>query len=46
MHLNGQWEEFSAFRELTKILGPKEIQDIEGIPKLIRRLEANETGWQ
>ncbi|MEK7741542.1 MAG: toprim domain-containing protein [Nitrospirota bacterium] len=45
-HLNGQWEEFSAFRELIKILCQKEIQDIEGIPKLIRRLEANETGWQ
>ncbi len=44
--LNGQWEEFSAFRELIKILCQKEIQDIEGIPKLIRRLEANETGWQ
>ena len=45
-HLNGQWEEFSAFRELIKILCQKEIQDIEGIPKLIRRLEANETGWE
>lgn len=45
-HLNGQWEEFSAFRELIKILCQKEIQDIEGIPKLIRRLEANETSWQ
>ena len=45
-HLNGQWEEFSAFRELIKILCQKEIQDIEDIPKLIRRLEADETGWQ
>ncbi|MCX5717688.1 MAG: toprim domain-containing protein [Nitrospirae bacterium] len=45
-HLNGQWEEFSAFRELLKILCQKEIQDIESIPKLIRRLEADETGWQ
>jgi len=44
--LNGQWEEFSAFRALIKILCQKEIQDIEGIPKLIRRLEANETDWQ
>ncbi len=45
-HLNGQWEEFSAFRELIKILCQKEIKNIEGIPKLIRRLEANETSWQ
>ncbi|RJQ41479.1 MAG: hypothetical protein C4550_01570 [Nitrospiraceae bacterium] len=45
-HLNGHWEEFSAFRELIKILCQKDIKDIEGIPKLIRRLEANETIWQ
>jgi len=44
--LNGQWEEFSAFRELIKILCQKDIKDIEGIPKLLRRLEANETHWQ
>jgi len=46
MHLNGLWEEFSAFRELLKILCQKEIKDIESIPKLIGRLEANETDWQ
>lgn len=45
-HLNGQWEEFSPFRELIKILCQKEIKDIEGIPKLLRRLESNETDWQ
>ncbi|TAL26985.1 MAG: hypothetical protein EPN94_02185 [Nitrospirae bacterium] len=45
-HLNGQWEEFSAFRELIKILCQKDIKDIEGIPKLLRRLEADETHRQ
>jgi 5S rRNA maturation endonuclease (ribonuclease M5) len=45
-YLNGQWEEFSAFRELIKILCQKDIKDIEGIPKLLRRLEANENHWQ
>ncbi|MEK6581350.1 MAG: toprim domain-containing protein [Nitrospirota bacterium] len=45
-HLNGQWEEFSAFRELIKILCQKDINDIEGIPKLLRRIEADETPWQ
>lgn len=44
--LNGQWEEFSAFRELIKILCQKDIKDIEGIPKLLGRLEADETHWQ
>ncbi|MBI4691504.1 MAG: hypothetical protein HY754_14735 [Nitrospirae bacterium] len=43
--LNGQWEEFSAFRELIKILCQKDIKDIEGIPKLLRRLETSETHW-
>jgi len=45
-HLSGQWEKFSAFRELLKILCRKDIKDIESIPKLIRRLEADETGRQ
>lgn len=44
--LNGQWEEFSAFRELIKILCQKDIKDIEGIPRLLGRLEADETHWQ
>lgn len=44
--LNGQWEKFSAFRELIKILCQKDIKDIEGIPKLLGRLEADETHWQ
>lgn len=38
-HLSGHWEEFSAFRGLLKILCQKEIKDIEGIPKLLLRLE-------
>jgi len=45
MHLNGYWEEFSYFRELFKIHCQKEIKDIEGIPKLLRRLEGDENSW-
>jgi 5S rRNA maturation endonuclease (ribonuclease M5) len=46
-HLKGCWEEFSSFRELLKILCQKEIKDIEGIPKLLMRLEGNEAvPWQ
>jgi len=41
-HLKGCWEEFSSFRELLKILCQKEIKDIEGIPKLLMKLEGNE----
>jgi len=47
IHLKGCWEEFSSFRELFKILCQKEIKDIEGIPKLLMRLEGNEeVPWQ
>jgi len=42
MHLNGHWEELSYFRELLKVHCQKEIKDIEGIPKLLMRLEGNE----
>ncbi len=45
MHLNGYWEEFSYFRELLKIHCQKEIRDVEGIPKLLRRLEGDENPW-
>ena len=45
MHLNGHWEEFSFFREIFKVNCQKEIKDIEGIPKLLRRLEGNEGPW-
>lgn len=37
-HLKGHWEEFSAFREIIKILCQKDIKDIEGIPVLLERL--------
>jgi 5S rRNA maturation endonuclease (ribonuclease M5) len=42
-HLKGLWEEFSAFREILKILCQKDIKDIEGIPKLLKKLEGGET---
>ena len=42
MYLRGHYEEYSSFRELLKILCQKEIKDIEGIPKLLKRLEGNE----
>ena len=45
-NLKGHWEEFSFFRELLKFLCQKDIYDIEGIPKLLRRLEGNEVPWQ
>lgn len=41
-HLNGHWEEFSPFRGILKILCQKDVKDIEGIPKLLLRLEGNE----
>lgn len=41
-HLNGSWEEFADFRELLKMLCQKDISHIEGIPKLIQKLEGNE----
>lgn len=41
-HLSGHWEEFAAFRGVLKILCQKDIKDIEGIPKLLLRLEGNE----
>ncbi len=44
--LNGIWEEFSGFREIIKILCQKDIKDIEGIPKLLRRLRCDETNRQ
>jgi 5S rRNA maturation endonuclease (ribonuclease M5) len=43
--LRGHWEEFSAFRDVIKILCQKEIKDVEGIPKLLLRLEGNEYSW-
>jgi 5S rRNA maturation endonuclease (ribonuclease M5) len=45
-NLKGLWEEFSPFREILKLLCQKEICHVEGIPKLLRRLEGNEGSWQ
>lgn len=42
INLRGLWEEFSAFREIIKILCQKDIKDIEGIPKLLERLAGEE----
>ncbi|MCL4491045.1 MAG: hypothetical protein M1510_03935 [Nitrospirae bacterium] len=41
-HLKGLWEEFSAFREIIKVLCQKDIKDIEGIPVLLERLAGAE----
>ncbi len=38
-HLRGHYEEFAPFRELLRILCQKDINDIEGIPALLKRLE-------
>ncbi len=37
--LKGRWEEFSPFRNTLRNLCQKDIKDIEGIPKLLKRLE-------
>lgn len=42
-YLGGIWEEYSGFREMVKILCQKDIKDIEGIPKLLKKLEGDET---
>lgn len=44
-NLKGHWEEFSSFREILKLLCQKDINDIEGLPKLLRRLEGDERSW-
>lgn len=38
-NLKGHWEAFSPFREIMKLLCQKDVKDIEGIPKLLSRLE-------
>jgi 5S rRNA maturation endonuclease (ribonuclease M5) len=38
-NLKGHWEEFAPFREVLKMLCQKDVKDIEGIPKLLKRLE-------
>lgn len=37
--LKGHWEEFAPLREMLRILCQKDVKDIEGIPKLLRKLE-------
>jgi len=44
-NLKGHWEEFSWFRNLLRILCQKDICTVEGIPKLLKRLEGNERPW-
>jgi 5S rRNA maturation endonuclease (ribonuclease M5) len=44
-NLKGHWEEFSWFRELLRMLCQKDISTVEGIPKLLKRLEGNERPW-
>ena len=38
-NLKGHWEAFTEFREIIKILCQKYVKDIEGIPKLLLRVE-------
>lgn len=38
-NLKGHWETYATIRELLKMLCQKDVNDIEGIPKLLLRLE-------
>lgn len=38
-NLKGHWETYATVRELLKMLCQKDVNDIEGIPKLLLRLE-------
>jgi 5S rRNA maturation endonuclease (ribonuclease M5) len=40
-YLEGHWEGFAPFREIIKLLCQKDINDVEAIPKLLRRLEGD-----
>jgi len=42
-NLTGHWEEFASFRDILKILCQKDIHAIEGLPKLIMRLQGNDS---
>lgn len=42
-HLTGHWEEHAFFRDVLKILCQKDIHAIEGLPKLIMRLQGNDS---
>ncbi len=39
--LKGHWEEFASFRSLLKILCQRDVNDVEGMPKLLMRLEGD-----
>jgi 5S rRNA maturation endonuclease (ribonuclease M5) len=41
--LKGHWEGFSSFRKVLRVLCQKDIKDIQGIPRLLERLECDET---
>jgi 5S rRNA maturation endonuclease (ribonuclease M5) len=41
-NLRGHWEEFSAFRDILKVMCQKDIKDVESIPTLLLRLEGSE----
>ncbi|MBI5641553.1 MAG: hypothetical protein HZA17_14125 [Nitrospirae bacterium] len=41
-NLSGHCEEFSVFRGIIKVICQKDIKDVEGIPRLLMRLEGNE----
>ena len=38
--LGGLWEEHARFRKFIRLICQKEIKDVEGLPALMRRLEA------
>lgn len=44
--LRGHWEEFSTLRKMLKVLCQKDVKDVEGIPKLLDRLEGNVNIWK
>jgi 5S rRNA maturation endonuclease (ribonuclease M5) len=38
--LRGLWEDHKHFRETIRLMCQKEVKDVEGLPALLRRLEA------
>lgn len=43
-NLHGHWEEYSAFRDLFRLVCQKDIKDVESIPALLMRLEGTDLG--
>ncbi|MEW6585424.1 MAG: toprim domain-containing protein [Nitrospirota bacterium] len=41
--LAGHWEGFASFRDILKAICQKDINAVEGIPKLLMRLEGNDS---